>query len=394
MNKAIDNDSLKIEQNEKLRNLQETEVKLRPHSPESFDAFRTKSKFLTQVYLSHPSEAYNLRVRETLTSDGSATYTATLKDTGTMIDGAKQRLEIETDISPEIFAYYAAQEQFPRIQKQRAKVIDGMTVDWFENGDTLVEIEDTARLLDAFAKGVTVSPNHYQNVSGDPSYDNESRAHSDYFKQTGSEALLPPTSSIEQLALTAFQEITAHQMTNSSSVITISGRSGSGKSTLSRQLIERIQAASLASEIVTLSTDDYHRGKTWLDHYNNDEPWSNWDDEIVYDLTALRSDVSALQQGQSIDRRTFNFSTQETEQTGVIMPSPIIIIEGIYAGAQNLREATDLNYEVPTPLATCIGQRIARDREQGRINESLANPQDILRYLLENAEPSYQKNCS
>ena len=392
MNKEQDSPAIRIEQNEKQTNLQETEVKLRPHSPENFDAFRTKSKFLTQVYLSHPSEAYNLRVRETLTSDGAASYTATLKDAGTITDGAKQRLEIETDISPDTFAYYAAQEQFPKIQKQRAKIIDGMTIDWFENGDTLIEIEDTARLLDAFAKGVTVSPEQYENVSDDPLYDNESRAHSDYFVRTGSEALLPPATSIEQLALTALQEITAHQITNTSSVITISGRSGSGKSTLSGQIIERIQANSPTVEVVTLSTDDYHRGKAWLDRYNNGEPWSDWDNEVVYDLAALSDDIAALQQGESIDRRSFNFSTQETERAEKLTPSPIIIVEGIYAGAQCLQEAADLSYEIPTPLATCIGQRIARDRTQGRINESLSNPQDILRYLLENAEPTYQKN--
>lgn len=376
-----------IDKNAEYETLNETELKLRPKHPESFEIYKNESKFLTQVYLSHPDEPYNLRVRETLAQDGTAKYTATLKDAGTIVDGAKSRLEIETTISPETFSYYAQNTSYTRLQKQRTKLVDGLTIDWFEDGDSLVEIESSAGLLAAYNKGIVIHPDDFENVSADRRYDNESRAHDTYRRMHGHDALaIPAELSIEQ----AIQDIAERAAPDSTLVVTVAGRSGSGKSTYAERIVSTLAQLHPELSINTLSTDDYHRGKLWLDHHNGGQAWTNWDDPIVYDTQKLAEDLALLNDGQPIPRRRFEYATQETIEVGTILPPNILIIEGIQAHHPNLHAQRDLHYMIETPLATCVGRRMVRDFSTGRINESLGDPSTILRYLLETAEPAYQ----
>jgi uridine kinase len=143
----------------------------------------------------------------------------------------------------------------------------------------------------------------------------------------------------------------------------------------------------------SISTDDYHRGKAWLESTYG-APWTNWDAPEVYDTRLLNYDLWQFSQGLAIDARRFDFAQEESVIEGRIEPCELLLVEGIYAGSPDLEDRRHLHIAIPTPLATSIGRRLARDQQEGRLNASLADPKAILRYQLEVAEPMYQQQLA
>lgn len=172
----------------------------------------------------------------------------------------------------------------------------------------------------------------------------------------------------------------------------ILGRSGSGKTAVARNVAAQLTSEGVRAEI--LSTDDYNRGEKALLQLTGLDTWSNWDAPIVYDTAAMAHDLRVLRAGKTIPRRAYNFETNEPEyraDVATIEPADVIIVEGIMANSPNLSSELDLCYEVPTPLATCIGRRVLRDVNSGRAESVGGSPRDVLRYQLEIAEPEYRK---
>lgn len=78
---------------------------------------------------------------------GSVAHTATLKDRGTLTPAGLERFEVETNINPETFTYYAGDASLAHLEKQRATLCDGVSVDWIEGCDyPLIEVEERAEL--------------------------------------------------------------------------------------------------------------------------------------------------------------------------------------------------------------------------------------------------------
>lgn len=183
--------------------------------------------------------------------------------------------------------------------------------------------------------------------------------------------------------------ITEH-LTNGPVVLAITGRSGSGKTTLAEAVMETLRERSVSS--IILSTDDYNRGRSGLRALFGHNNHTNWDAHHVYDTLLMARHIQALKNGHSIPRHAFNFAESEPHtlvEGNVIDPAQVIIIEGIMANSPNLTDVTDLGYLMPTPLATCIGRRVLRDIKQGRAGAVASNPEELLRYQLEVAEPEY-----
>ena len=143
----------------------------------------------------------------------------------------------------------------------------------------------------------------------------------------------------------------------------------------------------LGIESIVLSTDDYHRGNTWLTQYNGGEPWTKWDDAVVYDTAAMAVDLAELRAGRPIWQRTIDFSVCEPKIVGALQPAPVVIIEGIYAGSADIASSDSLGYEMTTPLATCVGRRLLRDLRE---RPQFADPVASLEYMLREAEPAYR----
>lgn len=355
----------------------EIEQKFLPIFPQKLDKFHRLAIPIEQIYLSHPSEEYNLRIRQTR-KDDKISYKATLKDSGTVTAEGIDRLEIETPVDAGTFTFYRRLGR-PAVRKYRAEPAEGIVIDYFEDGHVHAESENPVawhRFLDEHQLH-----DNFEEVTGDRITDNEWRAHFDYRRtHDGKEALTPaPNLDVDEVCL----NIVRHQIESPSTLVRIAGRSGSGKSTVVRELQQKLDQVNLPS--VVISTDDYHRGKALLTHLNDGKPWTNWDSSIVYDLQALTYDLAMLRSGGPIPTRQFNFVSEEPEVTGTTHPTPVIIVEGIYAG-HHLFDQADLSYEVPTPLATCIGRRVMRDLVE---RPQFADPTSNLRYMLEYAEPAW-----
>ena len=104
-------------------------------------------------------------------------------------------------------------------------------------------------------------------------------------------------------------EMIAHLQTGKPQVtVGISGMSGSGKTTLANEVGQALlqHFGERIPQPVRLSTDDYHRGKAWLEATYG-APWTNWDAPEVYDTTGMARDVAALHAGQSINKQHFDF---------------------------------------------------------------------------------------
>lgn len=357
----------------------EREKKYLPLFPESLERFRPQAVPIEQIYLSHPDELFTLRLRETI-QDGELVYSATLKDVGQMTEHGLDRLEIETGISPETYAYYR-QENIPTIRKMRAEPYRNIVIDWFEDGHVQVESEHPISWI-SFLEQHRLMEQTFVDTTGDRQSDNEWRAHLTYRKlHNGEEAFqILPDIDAPHIA----KDLLTRNSNYYQTIATIVGRSGSGKSTLIREVQSILHQN--GGQSIVLSTDDYHRGKTWLENYKGG-PWTEWDAPIVYDLEALQKDIETLQQGKTITRRQFDFQTEEPIVTGLIDPAPFILIEGIYAGDISFDKLADLRYELPTPLATCIGRRLLRDLSE---RPQFADPEKSLRYILEQAEPAYR----
>lgn len=365
---------------------QEIEQKFIPLFPEQLNNWREQSLPIEQLYMSHPSEEYSLRLRESFTKDGRVLYTATLKNRGERTQDGLKRLEIETEISAEAYVHYRANDAYPVLQKLRASPMKNIDIDFYSNGEITVESEHPISLTSFLGR----YPIALDERTGDRSVDNEHRAHFDYRKNHDGEQTLQPLEQFDA-ALSLAREIYQYHISNRLVVATIHGRSGSGKSTLVREVAHELQET--IPRIITLSTDDYHVGKTFLEAHNGGQPWQDWDAEIVYDLDLLAADLKKLQKGEAIATRRFNFITEEPEITGRIEPTDertLVLLEGIYAGSNKFDTIARVRHEVQTPLATSIGRRLARDFGGERVNDSLSSPEVVLRYMLENAEPAYQ----
>lgn len=355
----------------------EIERKFLPIFPEMMDEYRTEAWPLEQYYLSHPSEDFSLRMREEF-KDGELNYTATLKDTGKLTVNGVDRMEVEVPVAAEIYNLYKTQD-VPALRKLRAEPLPGITIDYYEDGSVQVESESPVNWSEFTAKHGDV----FMDITGDRMGNNEWRAHLSFRRANAGEETLRPATDLQPRDIV--NDILVTSRPGVTTVAHIAGRSGSGKSTIVREVREQLSA--LGVESVVLSTDDYHRGNTWLVNYNGGEPWTKWDDAVVYDTVVMANDLAELQAGRPIWRRWIDFTDCEPKYDGIIQPAPVVIVEGIYAASPDVVGQGDLMYEMTTPLATCVGRRLLRDLKE---RPEFADPQKSLAYILNEAEVAYR----
>ena len=357
----------------------ETERKLLPIFPEQLSPLRAESYPIEQFYLSHINEPFSLRIRETF-KNGELRYKAALKNTGVITPGGLSRFELPVEVPANLYRYYFDDHTTPVLRKLRADPEPGISVDFYEDDSVQVEVEDaeswpafTARYGDNFV-----------DVTGDRIGSNEWRAHLRFRRlHEGKEAFTPTE---ELSSQTIIEDILARRLRQPGPItVHVGGRSGSGKSTIVHEVRARLQEIHLTSEVV--STDDYHRGTSWLRTYNGGQDWTHWDAPIVYDTATMAQDLSILRQGGQIVTREMDWTVAEPRAAGFITMPDVLLIEGIYANSPEISDPEDLIYEMTTPLATCIGRRLLRDLRE---RPEFADPEKSLLYMLTEAEPAYR----
>lgn len=370
--------------NPEFQKRREREQTLVAKTPDFLDAFRHTAEAYESVYLSHPSEEFSLRVRAHYAPEETH-YSATLKDAGEMVGGALDRLEVNTTISKETYEHYMNNSQYPRIKFLRAEPLPGLSIDFIEGLETpQVEYESLPGDEEpAFVKAIKY---------GLTDMSNESCVRKEVIAASMSQHELPAQSpeKIESFAYRIFTDMVAtYTLGYQQVVVGLSGMSGSGKSTVVREIQEQF-SKNYGDEFtpIVLSSDDYHRGKKWLEAEYG-APWENWDDPRVYNTAELAEDIEKLSHHQPIFQKHFDFATEEVVYDAEILPQPFIIVEGLYAGNPDLKKVRNLHYEVPTGIATSVGRDVRRLVLEHRANGSIASPEARLRYQLETALPTY-----
>ena len=356
----------------------EVERKFMPIFPERLEKYRTSSQPIEQFYLSHPDESFCLRLREFI-KDGELNYEATIKDTGTVGVNGLDRTEVTAPVSAELYNFYRSPGA-PIVRKLRAEPRPGITIDYYDDGSVQVESENPSQ-WQAF---VAEHGNIFAETTGDRAGNNEWRAHLNFRQANDGRETLSPQPELDPSNIV--RDIQQQLMHERTVTVHIGGRSGSGKSTVVREVQARLNGLGMSSTV--LSTDDYHRGTSWLTKHNGGEPWTHWDEPIVYDTKTMDADLKCLQNGQTIRKREIDWTTAEPHFTATIEPSEVIIIEGIYALSSDITSSQGLSYEMTTPLATCIGRRLLRDMRE---RPEFADPIKSLGYMMAEAEPAYRR---
>ncbi len=349
--------------------------------PERLQELRERAYTIKQVYLSHPSDPCEVRMRE-ITRDNETYYEAALKGETSYEDGVRVRDEPVPGmrISKELFDYYVDQDDLPTVYKLRFDFSPGAAVDFYED-HAVVEIEDPAAGQAFFGQ---YPETQFVDITGDHQTSNEWLAHVNYRRTHDGHEALAPLPGLDTDAMVA-DILNARLESLTPLIISVGGRSGSGKSTIVRELRKKLAAIGLTSDVT--STDDYHRGKQWLEAHNNGQEWKHWDDEFVYKLDAMREDLDRYRMGEVIPKLYMNFVTQEPEVVGVIRPVDVLIVEGIYASSTELAPLSSVHYEMPTSFAASFWRRAKRDQIDRPLFGDIATS---LMYNLTDAEPAYR----
>jgi uridine kinase len=169
--------------------------------------------------------------------------------------------------------------------------------------------------------------------------------------------------------------------------IGVAGGSGSGKTSVSKAILNRVGT----EHITYLEHDAYYKDI-------RDIPYAhttiiNFDHPDTLETELLIEHIKALKQGQPVAVPVYDFTTyRRTEQVRMVLPQPIILVEGILIFAEpELRKLFDMRIFVDTDTDIRFIRRLKRDiSERGRTVESV-----IEQYLhsvrpmhLEFVEPS------
>lgn len=159
------------------------------------------------------------------------------------------------------------------------------------------------------------------------------------------------------------------------SIVPIAGASGSGKTTLSKKLV--------CPGVTMISIDDYYIGRQYSEEngYNFDQPES-------LDIDLLASHLRDLKEGKSIQRPIYSFTEDGGKRIGYqqVDPTPIIVVEGLFALDPRLVLYADLKIFVETSCHGRIVRRIMRDRERTTWDQ-----REIFHYILAVVEPMCEK---
>jgi uridine kinase len=165
-------------------------------------------------------------------------------------------------------------------------------------------------------------------------------------------------------------------------IIGICGGTGSGKTTVANRILESVNA----SDVAFIQQDSYYRNLKDLpldyrQQVNFDHPDALDNDLLVHHIRKLKA-------GGSVELPLYDFKTHtRLNETVVIEPKPIVIVEGILIFADSrLLEQMDIKVFVDTPDDIRFIRRLRRDvAERGRTVDS------VIEQYLATVRPMHQQ---
>jgi uridine kinase len=151
-------------------------------------------------------------------------------------------------------------------------------------------------------------------------------------------------------------------------IIGISGGTGSGKTTVAKSILESVNA----EDVVFIQQDSYYRNLKDLPL--DFRQTANFDHPDALDNDLLVHHVRKLKAGHAVELPLYDFkANSRLNQTVLIEPKPIVIIEGILIFSDpRLLEQMDIKVFVDTPDDIRFIRRLRRDvTERGRTVESV-----------------------
>lgn len=154
-------------------------------------------------------------------------------------------------------------------------------------------------------------------------------------------------------------------------IIGIAGGTASGKTTIAKRLKE---LAEPHGKVAMLRLDDYYKD---MKHMTLEQRRQiNFDHPDSYDIDLLIKHINDLQNNIQIQKPVYDFVYSiRSEETELVDPSDLIIVEGILAFCfPELLELFDMKIFVDTPDDIRFIRRLKRDIEKrGRTIESVVN---------------------
>lgn len=163
-------------------------------------------------------------------------------------------------------------------------------------------------------------------------------------------------------------------------IIAVAGGSSSGKTTVVNKILDHLKDYN----IVVIRHDDYYKDQSEMTLeerllVNYDHPFS-LDNDLFYEH------ISALIEGKSINKPTYDFVTyNRAKETELIEPAKIIILEGILVlEDERIRDLADIKLFVEADEDLRFIRRLKRDLvERGRSMDSVIN------HYLETVKPMH-----
>ena len=165
-------------------------------------------------------------------------------------------------------------------------------------------------------------------------------------------------------------------------VVEIAGGSASGKTSAVADMVKKV----FGDEALILSADDYYRGKTFMDAEASKGNVLNWDQPEALNLDLFQQHLAQLKSGQPIEKPIYDMKVSEPTSTEEVAPKKIIIVEGLFALDEKLKDLGDVRAFVEIGTHGRIVRRLLRD-----IQRTGQKPADILKYFSQVVEPMHEK---
>lgn len=167
-------------------------------------------------------------------------------------------------------------------------------------------------------------------------------------------------------------------------LVMLGGRTSSGKTTA---VTEKLRAKFSDSTSV-FSMDDYFMGDKWLSgEHEKGRLEVNWDHPDYLNRALVVDHLERIARGETVDKPIFDFKEGEAVAIEPYTPTPLVIVEGIYALHSDFADKADISAFVDISLHGSIMRRLMRD-----VSRTGMQPHEILDSYLKVVEPMYQQH--